>query len=380
MAIEPSFSIQLMGPMRIVAASGERLALPNRKTRALLAYLAQNKQPFARLILSDLFCQQSDNPGRTLRWHLSMIRRHLGPQALLTTAEQVQLNTQYVQVDSRTFAAVLSGDPTQWTAPQLMNALEIYQGEFLSGLALPAAPEFELWLLGQRAYLHRLYERGLSHLVGRFIVEQKYETAVHRQIENLLACVQLGLMVGRSPAMQEAWLQAAHTLLAQHPHQRLEALLFLSRASLMVMQGRYETAVTTALAGYELFRHLNEPHRTAGCLVIAAEARLRLSHNRAAQNLFAKAMAPNPTKGWPAVLPATRPAVRRFTNGRWRRRSSTTTAGKKGGWPRPWGVLPWKRVIWPRPKACLNGRSNIARRAARRKTWSATCSGWGGCA
>lgn len=436
-------TLQLAGPMRILAASGEPLSLPNRKTRALLAYLALTAGAHDRQSLSALFCQRSADPGRTLRWHLSAIRHHLGAAVILAATTKVQLNQQMVSVDMHTFVKRLhGGELNQLRSAELVAILGTYRGEFLAGLVLPDAPEFELWLLGQRAHLQRLYERGLDHLVQRLIQEQAYETAVtwaqrlvetnplleeghmnliwlyarrgqrqaaldqyaycrsllrrelavepmpelvrlvesiraerplpshvhpyqtppssqlpgqlrpdaqpedlfdliwqwaplaaarsqrvyahadalalyeaalvafnrlpeaplvnqetavslaavHRQVENLLACVQLGLMVGRPPATLEAWLGAARTLLSQHPHQRLEALLLLSQASLMVMQGRYETAVTTALAGYELFRHLHEPRLTASCLALAGEARLRLSKNWAAQSFFSEAL------------------------------------------------------------------------------------------
>jgi DNA-binding SARP family transcriptional activator len=431
------FTLQLTGPMRILAASGEPLSLPNRKTRALLAYLAQTARPHDRLSLSALFCQQSADPGRALRWHLSALRQRLGPAALLTTATTVQLNGQLVQADTLPFAGRLRGDLTRLATADLSAILKTYQGEFLATLTLPDAPEFELWLLGQRAHLHHLYERGVSHLVNRLIGEQAYETAVswaqqlaqsnplleeghlnliwlyarlgqrkaaleqyayyrdllqrelatepprelvnlvatiraerplppypqphqvvtpsaasgqftqagqpgdlfdliwqwaplaaarterlyahadalalyeaalvafnrlpddptvdretavHRQIENLLACVQLGHMVGRPPTVQEAWLQTARTLLAHRPNPRLEGLLALSQATILATRGHYETAVTAALAGYERLRHLDEPRLTACCLVLAGEARLRLSYNQAAQSLFAEAL------------------------------------------------------------------------------------------
>jgi DNA-binding SARP family transcriptional activator len=435
---DPRVRLQLLGTPHLLTQSGAALSLPHRKSRALLAYLAQTNRPHTRSSLSALFCQHSLDPARALRWHLSVIRRHLGAGSIITETGRVQFNPQHVQVDASTFAAVLSGDLAHIPLVRLRATLAMYRGQFLDSLSLPDAPEFELWLLGQRAYFHHLYERGLSHLVGRLIADQAYETAmlwaqqlvqtnplleeghtdliwlyarlgerqaaldqynycrrllkqeldtepgpalvrlaeairakrslpphlihsetnappnltdhmaqraqqgdlfdmiwrwaplaavhirslhayadalalyeaalvafnrlpdhvvpdpksaIHYQIEHLLACVQLGHVVGRPPATQAAWLQTAADLLAQHPQQRLEGLLFLCQATLMATQGRYETAVTTALAGYERLRHLDEPRQTASCLVIAAEARLRLSHNRAAQSLFAEALA-----------------------------------------------------------------------------------------
>jgi DNA-binding SARP family transcriptional activator len=175
----PTLTLQLIGPLRMLTAAGKPLSLPNRKTRALLAYLAQIARPHARLALSALFCQNSDDPSRALRWHLTMIRRHLGPEALLASTDTVELNQEVVEVDTRSFANVLSGDLTRPSIAQLASTLELYRGEPFTGLALPDVPEFELWLLGQRAHLQQLYERGLAHLVERLIAVHEFDPALY---------------------------------------------------------------------------------------------------------------------------------------------------------------------------------------------------------
>ncbi|MFN8457638.1 MAG: hypothetical protein U0401_23770 [Anaerolineae bacterium] len=53
-----------------------------RKTWALLAYLAATGQAHRRRTLIDMFCQEADDPGGALRWHLSRIRRQLDPAIL----------------------------------------------------------------------------------------------------------------------------------------------------------------------------------------------------------------------------------------------------------------------------------------------------------
>ncbi len=62
----------------------------------------------------------------------------------------------------------------------LADTLDLYRGELLEGLALANAPEFEVWLLGERARYVQLYQRGLSGLVEQLITAGRYEQALQR--------------------------------------------------------------------------------------------------------------------------------------------------------------------------------------------------------
>ncbi len=154
-------SLCFLGQPLIRRGTQDVTTILRRKTRALLAYLALAEQPLTRLTLSHLFCQESDDPIRSLRWHLSAIRRQVAPELLLTSGETVQLNRENVWLDVAEFAAALATP----LSPQTETILNLYRGEFLAGLDLPDAPEFELWLLGERARLHRLYEQGLTRWI-----------------------------------------------------------------------------------------------------------------------------------------------------------------------------------------------------------------------
>lgn len=150
-----------------------------RKTRALLAYLIATRWPHSRQTLSELFCQESADPAGTLRWNLCAIGRHLGPDVLRLNGNQVQFNPEAGAVDMKGFVRSLQGDLTVQSVEELEAAVSLYRGDFLAGMALPDAPEFELWLLGERARLRHLYERGLAHLVVRLIGEHLYESAIY---------------------------------------------------------------------------------------------------------------------------------------------------------------------------------------------------------
>jgi DNA-binding SARP family transcriptional activator len=176
--------IRLLGPVEIQAeaqathASPRLISLPSRKTRALLAYLAATLKPHRRQRLQEWFCPSAADPAATLRWHISRIRRALGDDSLLAEADSVRFNSQVAHVDCAEFERALGGDLSAQSLPSLMATMEAYRGEFLAGLSLPDAPEFELWLLGERARLRQLHERGLAELVARLIARELFEPAL----------------------------------------------------------------------------------------------------------------------------------------------------------------------------------------------------------
>ncbi len=138
-----------------------------RKTRALLAYLATTGQPHARQALVNLFCQEAKAPNRALAVLLSRVRQKLGSSALLSEGERVQLNLAQVAVDVTQFVGILEGNLAQQTVAELETAVSLYRADFLAGLTLDDAPEFEQWLLAQQARLRHLLERGLLQLISQ---------------------------------------------------------------------------------------------------------------------------------------------------------------------------------------------------------------------
>ena len=170
-------NLSLLGAFQLRVAD-QTLATMRRKTKALLGYLAVTGSPHTRYELANLFCQEAAAPQRTLRLLLSRSRRALGTDGLLTIGEDVELNQEIVSVDVQQFSQILRGDLAQTTQDDLQQAVDRYHGELLEGLSLPDAPEFELWLLGQRAQMQQLYERGLTELIRRLIDRKQLAAAI----------------------------------------------------------------------------------------------------------------------------------------------------------------------------------------------------------
>ena len=166
--------ISLLGPFAIEQIDITRL---NRKTRAILAYLAATGTAHTRQALYDMFCQEANDPAGLLRWHLSQLRQHLGPESFQITRQEVAIAPAQVETDLRPFVTGM-GNPTTQTTAQLHHTANLYRGNFLEGLTLHNAPEFELWLLGERSRFQLLYEKGAAVLVDRCIQRQAYPQAI----------------------------------------------------------------------------------------------------------------------------------------------------------------------------------------------------------
>jgi len=148
-----------------------------RKPRALLAWLAADS-PQPRSALMDTFCANAQAPNRALNVLLSRIRQ-AAPGILLTKRHSVTLNHALVATDLALFTEALSDYLPSTSLPDLKTAVSLYRGEFLEGMTLPDAPEFELWLLYQRTHTRRLLERGLLELAQRVSQKRDYDAAIH---------------------------------------------------------------------------------------------------------------------------------------------------------------------------------------------------------
>lgn len=148
--------VHLLGPPCLERPTGQGRRPHGRKGWGLLTYLLLHDAPTPRSQLTGMLFPKADDPLGALRWHLSDLRRVLGPQAIL-------------QGDPLT----LRLPPSTWTdadtlAP-LPLAAEPQTGELLEGLDFSDCPGFDTWLTVERHRLrHRVetaaYEGGLAAL------------------------------------------------------------------------------------------------------------------------------------------------------------------------------------------------------------------------
>jgi DNA-binding SARP family transcriptional activator len=103
--------------------------------------------------------RESESARRLLNQAVHAIRQALGPEALVSLGEELQLDTSLVACDVVEFeAALAAGEPER--------AATLYGGPLLDGFFLDEAPEFERWVERERERLAATYARALETLAG----------------------------------------------------------------------------------------------------------------------------------------------------------------------------------------------------------------------
>ena len=172
-----SYRIRLLGPFVIEASATDPLDLKlNRKTKAILAYLAATGAAQSRRTLAEIFCSDTKDPAGTLRWHLSQIRRRIASDIVHSSRKEVVINLNQVTTDIHPFTAQLQA-PDTLSVAALQTQIQTYRGHFLVDLELSDCPDYELWLMGERARLEQLFEKGALTLAGRYIQTNLYADA-----------------------------------------------------------------------------------------------------------------------------------------------------------------------------------------------------------
>ena len=146
--VMPSIFCRVLGPVRVsVAGADAPPELLWRKHVALLVYLARSpRRSRTREHLTGLLWSDRDEhqARHSLSEALRVLRRALGDERLLADVDQVRLAPDAVTLDCDRFAELC--ERRDWTP-----AAALVDGEFLEGLAIPEATDFENWLAAERA-------------------------------------------------------------------------------------------------------------------------------------------------------------------------------------------------------------------------------------
>jgi predicted ATPase/DNA-binding SARP family transcriptional activator len=175
--LHATIRISVLGSLSILK-EGQVVHL-RRKDRALLAYLAITNRAHQRASLVELLCREADHPAAALRLLLSRIKAALGADILSTTGKDIALHTAICQVDLIAFEHLIATDTNHGRTEDLVEASNLYRGSLLDGLVLDDAPEFDFWLLGERARVHAQYLRILQELLSRAEQQTAWELAIH---------------------------------------------------------------------------------------------------------------------------------------------------------------------------------------------------------
>jgi WD40 repeat protein/DNA-binding SARP family transcriptional activator len=171
-------SVHLLGSFRVMLDGEPATGFVSDKARALLAFLAvEAERPHRREALAGLLWP--DNTERaaraSLRTALANVRQVVGDRAarppfLHVGRQTVQFNPEGdAWVDVTAFTGLLREQSTsianRQTFRQLQEAVELYQGDFLTGFSLSDSAAFEEWALLTREQLRRQALTALQHLV-----------------------------------------------------------------------------------------------------------------------------------------------------------------------------------------------------------------------
>ncbi len=144
----PSVYCRVLGPVRVTVAGADAPAeLLWRKHVALLVYLARSprKSRTREHLIGLLWSDRDERQARhSLSEALRVLRRALGEEGLVADVDQVRLAPDVVTLDCDRFADMCQR--SEWT-----TATVLVDGEFLEGLAIPEANDFENWLAAERA-------------------------------------------------------------------------------------------------------------------------------------------------------------------------------------------------------------------------------------
>jgi DNA-binding SARP family transcriptional activator len=202
---EAHLELKLLGGFEAHLQGGAALALPTRKTQALLAYLAlplgqsHSREKLATLLWGDM---QSTQARGNLRNALSRIKKALpraGRASLLLDGASVSLDPSAVEVDVARFERLVADG----SADALGQVTTLYRGDLLAGLVLAERP-FEDWLTAvapaactswrSRAWAgcSRINQEGRRDRIGvqtglRLLALDSLQEPVHRAVMSLYA-------------------------------------------------------------------------------------------------------------------------------------------------------------------------------------------------
>jgi DNA-binding SARP family transcriptional activator/tetratricopeptide (TPR) repeat protein len=200
----PQLRIKVLGPPEVLLGNSP-LTFERTKALALLVYLAVSGRVHARDALAALLTNTptGTDAKKQLRTVLDEVHRKLADYLVIRRQTIALAPDRPIWLDLVELEAALGEDTAPADTSRLAEAVSLYQGEFLAGLAATHAPDFEAWLLAQREHAQALLVRALSrlseeaeragdapaalHWARRLLAQEPWDEATHRRVMRLLA-------------------------------------------------------------------------------------------------------------------------------------------------------------------------------------------------
>jgi DNA-binding SARP family transcriptional activator len=178
--------ISLLGRVDLQWNGRPVAGLTTRKAKAMLIYLICTGRSQSRELLAELLWP--DRPQgqalHNLRSELARLNQAL-PAYILSTRQTLAFNRSQahwldmIQLEQE-LTTRQESQLTEAQAKAVDQALDLYQGDFLTGFYLNDAPDFEAWISLERERLHRLAIEGLHRLVSYYLATGQYKVGLER--------------------------------------------------------------------------------------------------------------------------------------------------------------------------------------------------------
>lgn len=206
--------IRLLGGLHVSQGDVAITGFISTKVAALLAYLAVTRRAHQRDALATLLWSEMSDAAaaNNLRQALSNLRKLVDPY-LTIARETVQFCCDRpVDLDVAAFEQAIAAaraaplvEPLAARVIALQHACDLYQGDFLAGVVVRDAPDFDEWLLAQRLRLREQAVHAMHVLGDLYLAQAQYDRALD------CATRLLALDAWRESAHRQMMLALAHS-------------------------------------------------------------------------------------------------------------------------------------------------------------------------
>lgn len=144
-----------------VALNGEQLdrLASHKQKMGLLVYLAVEAPVVRDRLLGTFWAERDEERARhSLSQAIYALKKELGADCLRVNGDRIEIPPGRLSLDVKDLED--AAEAGRWD-----TVVDLYQGRFLDGFYLPAAPAFDQWLTNTRAWVERLARRAFAEVI-----------------------------------------------------------------------------------------------------------------------------------------------------------------------------------------------------------------------
>jgi DNA-binding SARP family transcriptional activator len=174
-----------------IEVDGVQINVERRKVFGLAAYLALNMQAHSREVLAALFWPELDQTRSlaALRRVLIDLRALMPSESLTITRQSIGLRlTDNLSIDVKVFESLIHASREQNVSESILSliqAVNLYTGDFMNGFTLHASAEFDTWQMTEQESLRLKFAQALRQLVDLYSLQADYKQAITYAMRDL---------------------------------------------------------------------------------------------------------------------------------------------------------------------------------------------------